>query len=276
MIELPEAETLAREINETLAGKMIDTCIRGNSPHKFAFYTGTPADYARMLNGKTIGMARSRNSSIVISAEPGYAVVLGDGGERIQFHEDEKTIPKKHQLLLNFSDGTALSVTVSGWGACRALPEAEIAKHDCREIKAPSPLSPDFTLDCFLSLFGVLEENDKRSVKFFIISQPGIPGVGNGYLQDILFRAKIHPRRRAADLSLKEKKALHKAIVETIHEAVKLCGRTDERDLFGHAGGYRRILDSTQVGQPCPRCGTPIEKISYLGGACYLCPKCQS
>lgn len=275
MIELPEAETIAKQINETLAGKTIETCMRGNTPNPFVFYTGTPADYARMLNGKTIGKAQARHRFIDIAIDPGYVLELGDGGERIQFHTSEKTIPKKHQLLLRFSDGTALSVTVSGWGACRVLPEAEIAKHAGDENRTPSPLSDDFTLDCFMSMFNLLEQDDKRSVKYFIISKPGVPGMGNGYLQDILFRAKIHPRRRAIDLMAKEKKALHKTIVETMQQAVKLGGRSDERDLFGNAGGYQRILDSTQVGQPCPRCGTPIEKISFLGGACYLCPKCQ-
>ena len=58
-------------------------------------------------------------------------------------------------------------------------------------------------------------------------------------------------------------------------EAIKLGGREDERDLFDHPGGYTRLMSNQTVGKPCPNCGTTIQKISYLGGACYLCPTCQ-
>jgi formamidopyrimidine-DNA glycosylase len=100
-------------------------------------------------------------------------------------------------------------------------------------------------------------------------------GVGNGYLQDILFRAKVHPRKRCVDLTDKERKALYTAIRETLKQAVELGGRDTEFDLYNRPGKYKRILDSRQVGKPCPECGTPIEKMQYLGGAAYYCPSCQ-
>jgi formamidopyrimidine-DNA glycosylase len=100
-------------------------------------------------------------------------------------------------------------------------------------------------------------------------------GVGNGYLQDILFRAKIHPKRWVIDIAEGERRVLYEAIRETIKQAVEMGGRDTERNLYDRPGGYRRILDSRNVGQPCPECGTPIEKIQYLGGAAYFCPRCQ-
>jgi formamidopyrimidine-DNA glycosylase len=99
--------------------------------------------------------------------------------------------------------------------------------------------------------------------------------VGNGYLQDILFRARMHPRRRALETSLEERRALYQATVQTLRAAVEGGGRESELDLFGRPGGYVKILDSASAGQPCPNCGTPIEKISFMGGASYLCPTCQ-
>ena len=106
--------------------------------------------------------------------------------------------------------------------------------------------------------------------------QPGVWGIGNGYLQDILFRARVHPRTRAVDLTDPQRRALHKAISDTIKRAVRLRGRTDEYDLFGERGGYERTLSSATAGQPCPKCGEEaIVKDSFLGGAIYYCPKCQ-
>ena len=276
MIELPEAMTIARQMSKELKGKRIESGIRGNVPHKFAFYSRSPEEYEAILKGKTMGEATEHGSAILASVKPDYMLVLGGGGERILFHQSEKTLPKKHHLLLHFEDGTYLTVTVQGWGNALLLHRSELADHPHVGEKRVSPLSDAFTREYFQGLFGELEEEDRRSVKFFVISQPGVWGVGNGYLQDILFRAKIHPKRRAIDILGEERRVLHEAIRETLKQAVALSGRDTERDLYNRPGGYRRMLDSRSVGQPCPVCGTPIEKIQYLGGASYFCPSCQA
>jgi len=276
MIELPEASTIARQMNEELIGKRIESGIRGNAPHKFAFYNRPPEEYEAILKGKTMGPATEHGSLIWASVEPDHVLVLGGGGERILFHRGEDTLPKKHQLLIHFQDDTYLTVTVQGWGAAQLFHQSEIAAHPYVGKKGVSPISNEFTFEYFQGLFGELEEGDPRSVKFFMISKPGIWGVGNGYLQDILFRARIHPRRRSIDVTEKERRALYEATRETLKQATELGGRDTERDLYNHPGGYRRILDNRNVGQPCPECGTPIEKIQYLGGASYFCPHCQT
>jgi formamidopyrimidine-DNA glycosylase len=102
-----------------------------------------------------------------------------------------------------------------------------------------------------------------------------IPGLGNASAQDILFRAHLLPRRSLSELSMGQRRDLYNAIVDTVHEIIDQGGRNDETDLFGHRGGYVRLMDSNAVGKPCPECGTKIQKIQYLGGACYFCPKCQ-
>ena len=138
-----------------------------------------------------------------------------------------------------------------------------------------SPLSRAFNFKHFQGSFSTLDEGDPRSIKYFLISEPGVWGVGNGYLQDILFRAKIDPRRRAAELNQDERRELHRAIQKTLKQAVDQRGRDSERDLFNQPGGYRCLMDRRSVGKPCPSCRTPIEKIRFLGGACYICPMCQ-
>jgi formamidopyrimidine-DNA glycosylase len=201
--------------------------------------------------------------------------VLGEGGERILYHKDASTLPAKHHFSLHFQDGTHLTVSVQGWGAAMLLTPEQLAAHPWVPAYRMSPLEPGYTLDYFLGLWGQLKADDKAFVKEFIISKPGVWGVGNGYLQDILFRAKIHPRRRALAVTEDEKVALYHAVRDTLQQAVELGGRDTERDLYDQPGRYVKLLDTRQVGQPCVNCGAPIEKASFLGGAIYTCPQCQ-
>ena len=69
---------------------------------------------------------------------------------------------------------------------------------------------------------------------------------------------------------------LYEAIRETLKQAVELGGRDTEHDLYNRPGRYQRVLERSKVGKPCPECGTRIEKIQYLGGASYYCPRCQT
>jgi formamidopyrimidine-DNA glycosylase len=274
VIELPEAMVLAEQLNAAVCGKQIQSGVFGSAPHKWAFSNRPAEEYAAILAGKTIGEASARGSAIVVPTEPGYALVLGGGGQRILLRADASSLRKKHQLLLAFTDGAFLTVTVQGWGSALLLDEADVPTHPwCGEAHV-SPVSSGFTWAYFQRLFDRVE-SEAHSVKYFAITKPGICGVGNGYLQDILYRAKLHPRRRALSLSRQERRALYTATKKTLQEAVKLGGRDSERDLHDRPGRYKRLLDSTKVGEPCGECGAGIEKISFLGGACYLCPRCQ-
>jgi formamidopyrimidine-DNA glycosylase len=276
MIELPEAIVIARQMDATLKGKRIISGDRGNSPHKFAFSSGTSEEYTTIFAGQTVGGTTSHGMSILTEIGADHTLVLGCGGERILFHTDERSLPKKHQLFLHFEDGAYLTVTISGWGNTLLLPRAEAGRHQHVQQDRITPLDDAFTLDYFCQLFEPLAQDSKASLKYFLISEPGVWGIGNGCLQDILFRAKIHPRRRVVDIAEDEQRALYDAIKDTLTRMVALGGRESERDLYGNRGGYVRILDSKTKGKPCPECGTPIEKIQYLGGACYLCPSCQT
>lgn len=276
MIELPEAIIIARQISKELKGKQIVSGVRGSSPHKFAF-TGkhSDEDFAAIVKDKTIGTAQANGSVILTDLEPDYVLSLGCGGERILYHTSEKTLPKKHQLLLSFRDGSYLTVTISGWGEVRLLEQSEVSNHPHLKKDAVSPLSDAFTFAYFNGLFDALPEKKRVTAKYFIISEPGIWGVGNGCLQDILYRAKVHPKRLMISLSNEERQMLYLAIKQTLAEIVELGGRDSERDFYNRCGGYQRNLHSKMVGRPCRECGAPIEKIQYLGGAAYFCPSCQ-
>lgn len=276
MIELPEAVLLAGQIGRELGGKVIREGNRGNWPHKFAFYTYPPEEYARVLPGKTIGSTGVLGGMVLVRLEPGYTLVLGCGGERILYHPTAATIPARHHFLACFTDGSALSVNVSGWGAALLLTDEEKAEHPfTRDGGRMHPHTDEFTLQRFLALWDDVPATDSRAVKLFMISRPGLHGMGNGYLQDILLRAGLHPRRRAGQLSMEERERLYHATRQTLLEAIAKNGRDTERDLYNQPGGYVPLLDQRAKGRPCPQCGATIEKIAFLGGACYLCPACQ-
>jgi formamidopyrimidine-DNA glycosylase len=275
MIEMPEAVKLAGQMDQALKGRRIKRGTRGNSPHKFAFYSGSPEEYEAILNGRTVGGSTVHGGEILTSIEPDYLLVTGCGGERILLHDSEVTLPKKHQLLLEFDGGSFLSVSVQGWGAALLVKRSEADSHPLVGPRRVSPVNEEFTFERFDGLFRELQSTDPRSTKYFVISKPGVWGVGNGYLQDILYRARVHPKRRAIELTDGERRALYDAIRLTIAEAIAQGGRDTERDLYNAPGGYVRILDSRAVGRPCRECGAAIEKISFLGGASYFCPRCQ-
>ncbi|UCE96180.1 MAG: endonuclease VIII [Candidatus Bathyarchaeota archaeon] len=284
MIELPEAIAFSKQINETLVGKRIRYALRGQNPHKFAFpQKGTEqlgaeysdADFDRILKGRTITKSWSNGNVILMQMDADYLLSLGCGGEKIIYHETERTLPKKHQLLLTFEDNTFLSVTISGWGEVRLFKIGDLDKHPNIGYDRINPLSDEFTSEVFEKLIEEIPENRNRNAKRFFISEPGFRGVGNGVIQDIFFLAKIHPKREMSSLSKEERKRLYETTRVELQKMVDLGGRDSEKDLLDNWGGYKRRLHSKVVNEPCPVCETPIVKEQFGGGSIYFCPSCQ-
>ena len=274
MIELPEVLTIARQMDAALKAKTVETVTLGNSPHKFAFFKPPGEEFVEELPGKRVVDVTGDGKWIFISLRPKHVLHIGDMGGRILYHEPDEKRPKKYQFLVKFSDGSAMTVTVSLWAMLRLTPACSLGPKPYR-AGGIAPLGDEFTLDCFKRLFEEYEKPETHSIKAFLVNRPRINGIGNGYLQDILFHAGIHPTRKVADVTAAEKRKLHQAIRKTLREAVKLGGSEEERDLYNQPGGYVRTLRASARGKPCPVCETEIEKIQFLGGASYFCPKCQ-
>ena len=277
MLELPEVMTIARQMNETLTGKRIVAAVRGNSPHKFVWYNLDAEPFVARLVGKEVAGAHGDGKFLFVDLDPGHTLLFGEMGGRLVVHDADAEPPKKHHLLVRFADGSFLTARVALWGGIEVLTQAEVSAHRWVGLgkRRPSPLSDAFTYELFGQLFEDPKVLPRTSAKAFLISTPGIWGVGNGYTQDILFRAGVHPKRLVADLSDAERRALYEATRTVLREATERGGMDTERDLHDQPGGYVRLLDSRAVGQPCTACGTPIVKIQYLGGAAYYCPSCQ-
>jgi formamidopyrimidine-DNA glycosylase len=272
MIELPEAVVLAEQVSSALTGKRILIATANQSPHKFAWYSGDPAAYHHLLAGKTIRAAAAYGNHVEVYVDDMTLVI----STPMKYHATGEKAPQKHQLWLEFDDRTAVSCTVQMWGALlclkegqkSGLPDYELAK------QKPSPLSGLFDRAYFDSLFD--EAAASLSAKAFLATEQRIPGLGNGVLQDILWKSRIHPRRKMAELSASAVQDMYGAVKSVLADMAARGGRDTERDLFGRPGGYKTVLSKNTAGMPCPACGTSIKKEPYLGGSIYYCAGCQS
>ena len=273
MIELPEAIRFASQFDEHVRGKRIARAERENSPHKWVFYNRPREDYERLLTGRRIGPSHAMGAEFCVGLDKGLCLQLGGGGERILLHAPGEKRPKKHHLLLEFEDASAITLAVQGWGSCRLLDKGQLAGRQARCGADPS--ADSFTLDRFEAILADYAEATDRPVKAFFTNESPLAGIGNGYLQDILFAAGVHPRMKVRQIPAAERRKLYRALRKVLAEAIRKGGRDDEIDLLGRGGGYVKALDRRTVGTPCPTCGTTIEKFSFLGGTCYVCPTCQ-
>ena len=274
MNELPESTTLARQINAHLAGKTITTVLAATSPHKFAWYYGDPADYPARLRDGTIESAEAFGMMVEITLS--RAMLVFSDGVRLRWHPQAGPVPKKHQLLLYFDDTSALSASLAMYGGLYCWEKGEDFTYDYYTIakEKPSPLSEAFDAAYFTDQLAP-QEVQKLSLKGALATEQRIPGLGNGCLQDILWRARLNPRRKVGGLSDQEMDTLFTSLTGTLAEMAEKGGRSTEGDLFGQPGGYAVVMHAKAKGTPCPRCGDEIHKESYMGGSVYTCPTCQ-
>jgi formamidopyrimidine-DNA glycosylase len=276
MFELPEFFILASQITRTLNKQMVESASLGNSPHKFVWYNVSRDEFSRVMAGKTFGPAYSRGKWMFIPANPGYLLVLGECGGKILYHKSSSDIPPKYHLLVRFCDGSAFSATTQMWGAMALYKKGEELQNQYIKGMKPTPLDKGFTLAYFSGLIDHCLSTETKTAKGLLTQKQLIPGLGNSIAQDILFAARMSPMHRLEDMRQRDRKVLYNAIMKTVQEIISKNGRYDEVDLFDNPGGYKRKMDKNSVGKPCPRCHGKIEKIQYLGGACYYCPKCQT
>ena len=274
MIEMPEAYTLARQMNEALTGKIFQGFAQGELRHKFLWLDRPAEESSAILAGRSVTGASSYGRSMYLHAGSDYMIWFGEIGGRLLYHPAAGQLPKKYHLRWDFSDGSSLSFVLQMWGFVRLLEKPEFGERPYKEVGIP-PLSAEFTLERFNTLLEEHPDKTSKGVKGFLVTSQHMNGIGNSYAQDILFRARLSPRRKIPDIIATEREQLYRAIQETVRLAIESGGREDERDLYDRPGGYQRLMSSQTAGTPCPACGTTIEKMAYLGGACYLCPTCQ-
>lgn len=272
MLEIPESKTISAQAKKTLSGKLITEVFTATSPHKFAFYNGDPAEYPNLLMGRQVISSKGHGMFVDIQFDEDVCFSICDGTIMRYCTPDVKP-PDKYQLLIVFNDNSYIVCTIAMYGGLWAFKGTLDNPYHQGSLKSTSPLHHDFNESLFDNIFrGTVKD---LSVKALLATEQRIPGIGNGVLQDILFNAGIHPKRKKSTISDSQKSKLFDSLKSTLKKMTDNGGRDTEKDLFGQPGGYKTLLSKNTVKDPCPECGDTIIKEAYLGGAVYFCPSCQ-
>jgi formamidopyrimidine-DNA glycosylase len=277
-IELPEAQILAEQMSKKLLRKQIKSFHLQDYQRlqRIGFINKDVKDFDRLVNRKVESIT-SRGNVIRVKLDLGLNLILApEYGGRILYHTSGSTVPNKFHLKLDFNDDTSLTVTLTGMGVIQTLKDDELERsyvyrRDFSEVASPVN-EREFTHERFSKQLAQKKVNIKSSI---VGKDAIIVGLSNSAFQDILFKAKIHPKRKASELSESERHALYDAIKVMIKERIRLGGKDQFLDLYGRQGRYTPAMGSNMNGKTCTVCGTSIEKLSLGGGHVYFCPKCQ-
>ncbi|MDD2927488.1 MAG: bifunctional DNA-formamidopyrimidine glycosylase/DNA-(apurinic or apyrimidinic site) lyase [Candidatus Omnitrophica bacterium] len=265
MPELPEVETIKRDLEKVIVGKKITgVCVYNpkiiREPGLAAFKKGLAGAVIKKIlrRAKVLILELSSGESLVAHLKMTGQLVYPGGGKnsRVAFHLSDGKI-------LDFNDQ-------------RLFAELRLLK-DWRSLKFIQGLGPE-PADLNLRQFKEMLDSRKTAIKPLLMDQEFISGIGNIYAAEILFRAKIHPERRASKLRDKEKELLFKAINDILNAAILHAGSSvdDYVRVSGEKGGYVKYHKVYgRQGKSCLVCKTTIKKISQGGRGTHFCPRCQ-
>jgi formamidopyrimidine-DNA glycosylase len=300
MPELPEVETVVRDLNRKIRGRVFARVWsdwpksikdpfdqrKARIPHNHVQV------FERSLRGERVLRVERRGKNILIYLSHEKLLLIH---QKMTGHllvgkwqlKDNKLIPISPEavvrdsynyhihLLFYFKDGTMM-----GFSDVRKFGKAILGDRKVIESLpeltelGPEPLQSTFTF----KLFSERIKARPGKIKQVLLDQTVIAGIGNIYSDDILWQAKIHPLRRASTLTLLELKRLYQATKSILSKAVRFRGTStsDFRDTAGKEGaytGYRRVYQ--RKGKPCYRCRTPIQRMVVGARSAHFCPTCQ-
>ncbi len=270
MLEFPEVVSRASEIRQVLAGAVVEKVYPPSKPHKFCWWNGDPASYPEKLEGRRLVSASGSGSFLTLAFEGDCFLSVNDGV--VLTYLPREAVSGDYQLMLCFSEGRCLVFTVSMYGGICLHDENYENPYYLKSIEAVSPLSDEFPAYFRKTL---AQSSRTLSAKAFLATKQRFPGIGNGVLQDILYDAGIHPKRKLSTMDSAETERLLASMVRVLREMAEQGGRDTEKTLFGGYGGYRTKMSKNTLSSGCPRCGGVITKEAYLGGSVYYCPVCQ-
>jgi formamidopyrimidine-DNA glycosylase len=269
MAEVPEVETLVRDLQQAVVGKrltgaeVIDPAVVRFPSHR---------DLSSRLEGRRVTAARRRAKFMLLSLDDGQVLALhlmlwGN----LALRPLSGVRPEATLVVFGLEGGEELIFSDTlGYARAALAPADELAERLKLAELGPEALSDDFTPE-------VLARQLRRRrgpLKTVLLNQRVLAGLGNRDADESLWSAGLHPRRSAASLGPPEVLRLHEAIREVLEEGIRLRGT--QRDLFGvqgHARHHRNVFGRTH--EPCPRCGTPVHASKLGGRNTHWCPRCQ-
>ncbi|CAN5166915.1 DNA-formamidopyrimidine glycosylase [soil metagenome] len=285
MPELPEVETIRRGLDPHLTGRVIEG-VTVETPKQFIGDPRTLANIAitktdrrgkllifELADGRFLTIHLKMTGQLLWKGVKGESVM---GGHPSQTYIDE--LPNKHtRMTFTFTDGSVMYFNdLRKFGFAELMGPDEFKLHGFLGRLGPEPLGTGFNATYLQER---LTKAKSTVIKSFLLEQAHIAGIGNIYADESLFRAGIHPERRAGSLSTREVLMLTEAIIDTLQLALK-HGGSSERDYvnsIGEKGTYLKVANVyRKTGLPCPRCpDCEIKRIKVGGRSTHFCANCQ-
>jgi formamidopyrimidine-DNA glycosylase len=287
MPELPEVETVARQLEPELEGRRIEELEvldeRWSRP--------VPPDaLGEAVSGATIEGLGRRGKYLLLGLDGARTLVMHlrmtgnlvlvegeemlDPSEGRRLYEGERSTSARHlRARFVLDDGRELWFTdPRRFGEAFLIDDADLPARF--ERLGVEPLSPEFTAETL----GEMAAGRTVPLKSFLLDQSGVAGVGNIYADEALYRARLHPLSPAGSMKPEHLVALRDAVVAALEAGIDAGGSSidDYRDGRGEKGTMQeRFLVHTREGEPCPSCGGEIVRIVVGGRSTYFCPSCQ-
>ena len=271
MPELPEVETVVRDLRPRLVGSRVTALLVGKKPLRRKWLPRWKAE----IVGRRVREIERRGKWIMLDlGGPWLVVHLGMTGQFVITASDEPRQSHTHLVFtlddgaheLRFRDVRRFGCAV--WYASRA----DIDAYFVGQRLGPEPfaIDPKYWREALTKT--------ERSLKAILLDQRVIAGVGNIYADESCFEARLHPATRGRDLSRRQAETLRQMIVRVLERAIQLGGSTI-RDYVGGSGLMGEYQHEFRVygrtGEPCFRCRTPIKRIVLAGRSTHFCPRCQ-
>ncbi|MGH2347520.1 MAG: bifunctional DNA-formamidopyrimidine glycosylase/DNA-(apurinic or apyrimidinic site) lyase [Chloroflexota bacterium] len=274
MPELPEVQSVVDELAVRLRGRAFAPGVELLWPPTVAY--PDPGAFAERLEGRAVVGARRRAKYIIVDLDDGTLLVvhLRMTG-RLHFATPDEPDDRHLRARLPLDDGTELRFAdMRKFGRLYVGTEDELAAVTPLARLGPEPLDAGFTPE----VLGSRLSGRHGPIKPVLLDQSVLAGLGNIYVDEALFRAGIAPRRAANTLSESELGALRDGIVATLSEALERGGTSfrDYLSVAGHRGGNMPNLRVfRRHGEPCPRCGSVLERAVVAGRGTHWCGGCQ-
>lgn len=270
MPELPEVETVVRYIRPHLVGNIITEVAPQNDYDK-VLATHVPQQFNELAVGKRIVAVERRGKYIVLNLDQGHLLIhlRMTGRLLLKLTEDDK--PRHLTAIIYFKDKSSLYF--KDYRKFGRLYYYDSLDYINTKLGV-EPLSKSFTGDwLFKSL-----QNYKRQLKPLLLDQSFVAGLGNIYVDEALWFAKLHPQQIGSSVNRKKSNVLHSAIQRLLQIAIDNQGTTIINFYFGEGekGNFKEQLQVFgRQDKNCPRCETIIKKIRVAQRGTHICPRCQ-
>lgn len=272
MPELPEVETIKEDLRGFVVGSKIE---RAEVLDPSLVERPSTDEFTRRLEGVGITGARRRAKHLIVELDTGYSLVfqLKIGGQLLLVPPVEE--PRTALMLVLRLDGdrSLFLRDETGFTRVRLLDAGELEER--LSSLGPEPFEDGFETDYLPRTIG----SRRAQIKPLLLDQKVVSGIGNIYVDEILYDARLHPRRKANTLSEGEWQALHRAIRSNLAAGVEHMGTTvrlyrDVLDRPGEHQNYLRVFE--KHGQPCPGCEGEVVREKVSGRPSHFCPACQA